>query len=585
MPPVRRLTAILAADVAGYSRLMGADEEGTHERLKAHLGELVDPKIAEHRGRIVKNTGDGFLAEFASVVDAVRCATEIQRGMIDRERELPDKRRIRFRIGVNLGDVIAEEHDIFGDGVNVAARLEALAAPGGICVSRVVRDQVRDRLDFTFEDLGEQSVKNIARPVRVYRVQDPAAPVEEPVPASPQPLPLPDKPSIAVLPFTNMSADPEQEYFGDGIAEDVITTLSRYPSLFVIARNSSFTYKGRSVDVKDIGRELGVRYVLEGSVRKAGNRIRVTAQLVEAETGKHVWAERYDRDLADIFAVQDEITEAVTIAIAPAIADAEQQRAMRKPPGSLDAWAAYQRGLWHFNNVSAEDNALAQKFFQQAVDLDPSFAGGYKGLCAVQSNEADYEGRGLFETLRSAEALARRAVALDGSDAEARSLLATALRRRGDYEGGLAEAERALKISPNLAGAHYAKGASLISGKRLREGIAALERSIRLDPRRSAVRFNQIALALYYTGEYEAAVDAANRAIRSSPNYPNPYRWLAAALGQLGRIEEAKQALEKAIAIAPASFDMYVRERVPWRRPEDLAHMLEGLRKAGWRKE
>jgi adenylate cyclase len=564
---------------------MGADEEGTHERLKAHLGELVDPKIAEHRGRIVKNTGDGFLAEFASVVDAVRCATEIQRGMIDRERELPDKRRIRFRIGVNLGDVIAEEHDIFGDGVNVAARLEALAAPGGICVSRVVRDQVRDRLDFTFEDLGEQSVKNIARPVRVYRVQDPAAPVEEPVPASPQPLPLPDKPSIAVLPFTNMSADPEQEYFGDGIAEDVITTLSRYPSLFVIARNSSFTYKGRSVDVKDIGRELGVRYVLEGSVRKAGNRIRVTAQLVEAETGKHVWAERYDRDLADIFAVQDEITEAVTIAIAPAIADAEQQRAMRKPPGSLDAWAAYQRGLWHFNNVSAEDNALAQKFFQQAVDLDPSFAGGYKGLCAVQSNEADYEGRGLFETLRSAEALARRAVALDGSDAEARSLLATALRRRGDYEGGLAEAERALKISPNLAGAHYAKGASLISRKRLREGIAALERSIRLDPRRSAVRFNQIALALYYTGEYEAAVDAANRAIRSSPNYPNPYRWLAAALGQLGRIEEAKQALEKAIAIAPASFDMYVRERVPWRRPEDHAHMLEGLRKAGWRKE
>jgi adenylate cyclase len=420
------------------------------------LRDLVDPKITEHNGRIVKNTGDGFLAEFASVVAAVRCAAEVQRGMIDREPEVPEKRRIRFRIGINLGDVIAEEHDIFGDGVNVAARLQALAEPGGISISRVVRDQVRDRLDFSFEDMGEQQVKNIARPVRVYQVRDRAVLTQQPLPTTSQPLPLPDKPSIAVLPFANMSGDPEQEYFADGIAEDIITALSRYPSLFVIARNSCFTYKGRTVDVKQVARELGVRYVLEGSVRRASSRIRVTAQLVEAETGKHVWAERYDRDLTDVFAVQDEITEAVTIAIAPAIADDEQQRAMRKTPASLDAWAAYQRGLWHFSNVSAEDNVLAQKFFQQAVDLDPSFAGGYKGLSAVQSNEPDYEGRGLSETLRSAEALARRAVALDGADAEARSLLATALRRRGDYEGGLAEAERALTLSPNLAGAHYA---------------------------------------------------------------------------------------------------------------------------------
>jgi adenylate cyclase len=585
MASTRRLAAILAADVAGYSRLMGADEEGTHERLKAHFRELVDPKIGEHHGRIVKNTGDGLLAEFSSVVDAVRCAVEVQRGMIDRDPDLPEERRIRFRIGVNLGDVIVEEHDIFGDGVNIAARLEALAEPGGICVSRVVRDQVRDKVDFGFEDLGEQSVKNIARPVRVCRVRDSAVSMIEPLAAASQPLLLPDKPSIAVLPFTNMSTDPEQEFFADGIAEDIITALSRYPSLFVIARNSTFTYKGRAVDVKQVARELGVRYVLEGSLRKSGNRIRATAQLVEAETGKHVWADRYDRDFADIFRVQDEITDAVTIAITPAIGAAEQQRVMRKPPGSLDAWGAYQRGLWHLDNFSAEDNALARKFFQQAVDLDPSFTGGYKGLCAVQSNEADYEGRGLSETLSSAEVLARRAVALDGADAEARSLLATALRRRGDYEGGLAEADRALKISPNLAGAHYAKGANLISAGRLREGIAAIDRSIRLDPRRSAVRFNQIALALYYSGEYEAAVDAANRAIRSSPNYPNPYRWLAAALGQLGRIEEAGHALEKAIAIAPAAFNLYARERLPWRRPEDYAHMLEGLRKAGWREE
>ena len=385
---MRRLAAILAADVAAYSRLMGADEEGTHERLTAYLRDLVNPKIAEHRGRVVKNTGDGFLAEFASVADAVRCAIGVQRGMAERNEGTAPERRIEFRIGINLGDVIVEEHDIFGDGVNVAARLEALAEPGGICVSRMVRDNVRDKLDFAFDALGEQQVKNIARAVRVYRVADRAPVIQQPPPASPQPLPLPDKPSIAVLPFTNMSVDPEQEFFADGIADDVITALSRYPSLFVVARNSSFTYKARAIDVKQVGRELGVRYVLEGALRKAGNRIRVTAQLVEAETGKHVWSERYDRDLADIFAMQDEITEAVTIAIAPAIAAAEQQRAMRKPPETLDAWGAYQRGLWHLSKAIAEENALAEKFFQRAIDLDPIFVGGYTGLAAAINRAA-----------------------------------------------------------------------------------------------------------------------------------------------------------------------------------------------------
>ena len=578
-PVERRLAAILTADMAGYSRLMGADEEGTHARLKAHRRALVDPKIAEHHGRIVKNTGDGLLAEFLSVVDAVRCAVEVQRGMAERNAATPSEQRIEFRVGINLGDVIVEGDDIFGDGVNITARLEALAEPGGICVSRVVRDQVRDKLDFAFEDMGEQQVKNIARPVRVYRVRATAS--ERPNTIAVPALTLPDKPSVAVLPFTNMSADPEQEFFADGIAEDVITALSRYPSLFVIARNSCFTYKGRAVDLKQVGRELGVRYVLEGSLRRAGNRIRVTAQLVEAETGKHVWADRYDREVADIFALQDEIAEAVTIAVAPAIADAELHRAMRKAPGSLDAWAAYQRGLWHSGKASAEDNALAQKFFQQAVDLDPSFAGGYKGLSRAQGQAADYQGRGLQEALSSAEALARRAVSLDGADAEGRSRLANALYRQGDYEGGLAEAEQALSISPNLADAHGERGATLIFSGRLKEGLAALERCVRLDPRRSAVRLNQIALGLYLSREYEAAVEAAKRAIRLYPEFPNTYRWLAAALGQLGRFEEAKVALEKAIAIAPPAFDMYLRRRPPWIRPGDHAHMLEGLRKAG----
>jgi adenylate cyclase len=587
MPPVRRLTAILAADVAGYSRLMGADEEGTHERVRAHLGELVNPKIAEHRGRIVKNTGDGLLAEFPSVVDAVRCAAEVQRGMADREPEVPEERRIRFRIGVNLGDVIVEQHDIFGDGVNVAARLEALAEPGGICVSRMVRDNVRDKLFYTFEDLGEQQVKNIARPVRVYRVRDRAAPIEKPSPASSQPLPLPDKPSIAVLPFTNMSSDPEQEFFSDGIAEDIITALSRYPSLFVIARNSCFTYKGRAVDVKQIGRELGVRYLLEGGVRKSGNRIRVTAQLVEAQSGNQVWAERYDRDLDDIFVLQDEITEAVTIAMAPAIADAEQHRAFRKP-GNLDAWAAYQRGLWHSSKYTVNDIALAQNFFQQAIDCDPSFSGGYGGLAIAQIQAADVHTLGVpLETLSSAERLARQAVAIDGADAEARSRLGWALCRRGDYEGARAETERALSMSPNLALAHAVLGQTLVFSGRPEEGVEALRTSIRLDPRAPELRFrlNQFALGLYFSGKYEAAVEAAKRAIRSYPDFPNAYRWLAAALGQMGRTAEAKEALEQAIAIAPGSFDMYVRRRVPWMRPEDHAHMLEGLRKAGMPEE
>jgi adenylate cyclase len=585
MASTRRLAAILAADVAGYSRLIGADEGGTLQALKAIRAELIDPTIAAYNGRLVKTTGDGLLVEFASVVDALRCATEVQAGMAERNVTVPADKRIQFRVGINMGDVVVEDGDIFGDGVNVAARLEGLAEPGGICVSARVQEDAAGKLDLAFEDMGQQQLKNIARPLRVYRVR--AERVGETTVAAQPSLALPDKPSIAVLPFANMSVDPEQEFFADGIAEDVITALSRYPSLFVIARNSSFTYKGRAIDVKQIGRELGVRYVLEGSLRKSGNRIRVTSQLVEAETGKHVWAERYDRDLADIFALQDEITEAVTIAIAPAIAGAEQQRAMRKPPGSLDAWAAYQRGLWHLSKANIEDNATSQKFFQQAIDLDPSFAGGYSGLASAQGTATNFQGRGLLESLGSIEALARRAVALDGADAEAHSWFAYALRRRGDYEGARAEAERALATTPNLAVAHHELAETLIFSGRPKEGLAALDRSIRLDPHypRSAARLNQMALGLYFLREYEAAIEAANRAIRIYPDFPMPYRWLAAGLGQLGRMEEAKEALEKAIAIALGSFDMYVRGRVPWMRPEDHAHMLEGLRKAGWRQE
>ncbi len=584
----RRLTTILAADIAEYSRLMREDEDATMRALGACRA-IVEGLVAEHRGRIANTAGDAVLAEFPSVGDGLACALAIQQALTTENEGVPPDRRMQFRIGLHLGDVMTRVGDLFGDAVNIAARLETLAEPGGICVSAAVREHVGTRVAATFTDIGAQQVKNIAEPVHVFRVGPRASrphaagtAAVQPMPAGP--LALPDKPSIAVLPFANMSNDPEQEFFADGIAEDVITALSRYPSLFVIARNSCFTYKGRAVDVKQVGRELGVRYVLEGSLRKSGNRIRVTAQLVEADAGNHLWAERYDRDLADIFAVQDEITEAVTIAIAPAVADAEQRRALRKPPGSLDAWAAYQRGQWHLSKSTPDDNSLAEKFFQQAMGLDPTFSGAYGGLARAQDQAAYFLTRDLVEALSLAEALARRAVALDRADAEARSLLGHVLWRRGDYEGALSEAERALATAPNLASAHQTLGAALIFSGRPKEGVAALERSIRLDPRdsSSAVRLSRMALGLYFFRDYAAAAEVAKRAIRSYPDFPNAYRWLAAALGQLGRSEEAKEALGKAIAILPAAFERNVRNRVPWMRPEDHAHMLDGLRKAGW---
>jgi len=577
---VRKLAAIFAADVAGYSRLMGQDEVGTLRRLTACRA-ILDERIAAHRGRIFGSAGDSVVADFASAVDAVQCAVAVQDAIAKDSAGRPADEQMRFRIGVHIGDVLVQGENLFGDGVNIAARLEALAEPGGICVSAAVRDQIGTKLPIAFTDLGHQQVKNIAQPIRAYRIGGASATV-----AATTSLPLPEKPSIAVLPFQNLSGDPGQEYFADGMVEEITTALSHYPSLFVIARNSCFTYKGRAVDVKQVGRELGVRYVLEGSVRKAGDRIRAAAQLVEAETGIHVWAERYDRDLTDIFALQDEITQAVTIAVAPAIAGAEQRRAMRRPPESLDAWAAYQRGLWHFSKGTADDNALAQKFFQQAIDLDPTFAGGYTGLAYAHWRAAGVFGKeSLAEAENLAESLVRRAVALDANHAEARTCFGNQLMRRGDYAGALAEIEGALAMSPNLADAHGALGSVLTRSGHPKEGRIALEKCIRLDPRNpnNNQQLLVITISYYLSREYNAAVEAAKRGIRAYPNHSNQYRWLAAALGQCGRIEEAKEALAKAIAIAPAAFDMFVRRRVPWHRPEDHAHMLEGLRKAGWK--
>jgi TolB-like protein len=359
----RRLTAILAADVAGYSRLTGMDEEGTHAQLQDHLRSLVDPKIAEHRGRVVKNTGDGLLAEFSSVVGAVRCAVEVQRGMAERNADVPREKRVEFRIGINVGDIMIDRGDIFGEGVNVAARLEGVAEPGGICISDDAHRQVRGKLDIAFQDAGEQQLKNIERPVRVYRLRlGGAAATTRPA------LPLPDKPSIAILPFQNLSGNPEQEYFADGIVEDITMALSRFRWLLVIARNSSFTYKGRAVDVKQVGRELGVRYVLEGSVRKAGDRIRIAGQLIDASTGAHLWADRFDGGLEDIFDLQDQVTASVVGVIAPKLEKAEIERAKRKPTESLDAYDCFLRAVANEDLVTREANNEALRLLYKAIE-------------------------------------------------------------------------------------------------------------------------------------------------------------------------------------------------------------------------
>jgi adenylate cyclase len=540
----RRLAAILAADVAGYSRLMGADEEGTHERLRAHLRELVNPKIKEQRGRVVKNTGDGFLAEFSSVVDAVRCAAEIQHGMVDREPEGPKERRIKFRIGINLGEIIAEGEDIFGDGVNVAARLEALAEPGGICVSRAVRDQVRDRLDCTFEDLGEQQVKNIARPVRVYRVRDIGA-ASTPLAPTPRALPLPDKPSIAVLPFANMSGDAEQEYFADGMVEEIITALSKLRWLFVIARNSSFTYKGRAIDVKQVGRELGVRYVLEGSVRKAGNRIRVTAQLVEAESSNHVWAERYDRELADIFAVQDEITEQVVATIEPELYAAEHFRSHRKLPESLDAWECVIRTLSYIGQGTRAGMNEAEALCRRAAAIAPGYAQARALLAWTLVRRATWSGF-INSVLPEASVEARTALRLDEQDPWAHlahGWVLHRMRRHGEASRAL---HRALELNPNFALAHALLGAPLAVEGEAAAALNSAGHALRLSPSDrlvSVFAFRAIALAHFAAAHYSQSMACARRSIERYPEYHATYFVLIAAAALEGDMETAREAL------------------------------------------
>ena len=584
MAATRRLAAILAADVVGYSRLMGEDEEGTLATLKTLWRELSDPKIKEHHGRIVKTTGDGLLVEFASVVDAVRCAVEVQREMAARNAAIPAERRIEFRMGINLGDIIKDKGDIYGDGVNVAARLEALAEPGGICVSRVVRDQVRDKLDFAFADSGEQQVKNIARPVRVFRVNLGAVAT---VTAEPPPLALPEKPSLAVLPFQNMSGDPEQEYFADGIVEDITTAIARLPWLFVIARNSSFTYKGKSVDVKQVGRELGVRYVLEGSVRKAGNRVRITGQLIDTATGAHIWADRFDGALDDIFELQDQVASSVAGAIEPKLRQSEIERASRKPTDSLDAYDLYLRAVAQLNKYTEEGMREAVILAKRALAIDPSYApaaaliGWCRSLQRVQIWGAVSDAE-----IADAVLLARQAIEAGRDDPDVLSMAATTIGLlAGENSTALAATDRALAVNPNSALAWSARGWALNWQNQPVPAIEAYQQAMRLSPLDplAYVFTSGLAFAHLAAGRYAEAIEWADRALQAQPRFALAMRYKLISLGHLGRTEEARDWLKNVLALQPALTVAAWKASyaTTWLAPELVALYVDGLRKAG----
>jgi len=577
MSRTRRLAAILAADVAGYSRLMGADEEGTLERLKALRRELVDPKIAEHHGRIVKTTGDGMLVEFPSVVDAVRCAVEVQQAMPERNTGIAVDNRIQLRIGINLGDVIVEGDDLYGDGVNIAARIEALADIGGVFVSNTVHDQVRDRLPFVFEDLGEQQVKNIARPVRVYRVHD----VDANSSSGPTPpaLPLPDKPSIAVLPFANMSGDPEQEYFVDGMVEEIITALSQIRWLFVIARNSTFTYKGRPVDVKEVGRELGVRYVLEGSVRKAGRQVRITGQLIDALTGTHLWAGRYDGSLEDVFELQDRVAVSVAGIIEPALQAAEMRRSAARPTTDLTAYDLYLRALAAFYPITKEGLIEALGLLEQAIAIDRHYgpALAWAAICHRRLVE-DGWAEEPETSRRKASDLARQALQAGENDPGTLANAAIVLAYFGEDIGAMIGlVDRALTLNPSFARGWYVSGVLRLWAGQPDLAIEHVETSLRLSPReRMGTPLFVLGMAYLFKRRFDEAAAKLLLSIQDDPGHTPSYRFLAACYAHMGRLDEARAIVARLRAITP----QIVPTDLPWRHPEDREHFLSGLRLA-----
>jgi TolB-like protein len=580
----RRLAAVLAADVAGYSRLMNADEEGTLARLKECRRALVDLKIAEHRGRIVRTTGDGLLVEFASAVDAVRCAIEIQRGMANGNNSVPEAKRIEFRIGIHIGDIIIEDHDIFGDGVNIAARLEGIAEPGGICISDDAHRQIRGKTESAYDDMGDQSLKNIAEPMRAWRAR-PIANARPPTDTDVAALALPDKPSIAVLPFTNMSGDPDQEYFADGTVEDIITALSRMTWLFVIARNSSFTYKGKAVDIRQVGRELGVRYVLEGSVRKAGNKVRITGQLIDASTVMHLWADRFDGNLESIFDLQDEVTANVVGAISPKLELAEIERARRKPTEKLAAYDYFLRGMANIYQGTKQTNVEALQNFQKAISVDENYATAY-AMCAYCYVWRSSSGWVVDRESDSAEAerWARKAARFGANDPVALAHAGFALALVvGALDDGADLIDRSLVLNANSAIAWRFSGWVKIFLGEPELAIDHLEQATRLSPLDPLIYIveNGIVLAHFFAKRYEEALSWAQKTLRHRPDYVPAIIMAAVSAAMAGHDDETRKAVGRLRQIDPTAVTSTFADMWPLRRPEDLAAFDAGLRLAG----
>ena len=574
MTTTRRLAAILAADVAGYSRLIEADEEGMLGRLKALRANIIDPKIAGHKGRIVKTTGDGMLVEFASVVDAVRCASELQVAMAESNAPLPQDHRIEFRIGIHQGDIVVEDGDIFGDGVNIAARLEGLAEPGGICVSARVREDATGRLDLAFEDIGEQSLKNITRPVRVFRVAMGRKLVPEP------PLALPDKPSIVVLPFANLSGDPEQEYFADGMVEEIITAPSRIRWLFVIARNSSFTYKGQSVDVRQVGRELGVRYILEGSVRKGGNRVRITAQLIDAASGAHLWADRFDGSLERVFELEDQVAVSVAGIIEPTLQAAEIRRVAERPTNDLTAYDFYLRALPHASFFFAKDrNAQALDLLGRAIERDPGYGPALAAAawCHAQLDVNGWADDREANRLKGID-LARRALQVAPDDPEVVGPAAFVLGWYGqDIDAAVGLIDRCLDLNPSSARSWYWSAVLRLFVGTPDLAIEHFETSMRLSPRdRFGAPLSGIGGALLFSRRFEEAAAKLRASLEQHPTFALTYRFLAACYAHMGRLQEAREVVDRLRTISR----VVVPSVTPFRNPEHSELLLSGLRLA-----
>ena len=586
----RRLAAILSADMVGYSRLMEADEQDTIVRQKAHRGDLIDPTIAEHNGRIVSTSGDGLLVEFGSVVDATDCAMAIQRAMKEREADIPDVRRIQYRMGINLGDIVIDGEDILGDGVNVAARLQEIADADGICISGSARDQVHDKREITLEDLGEQNVKNLARPIRVFAVKLDGTKSRHDVftPGTETPLALPEKSSIAVLPFDNVSGDSEQAYFSDGITEDIITGLSKISALFVIARNSSFKYRTPPIDVKQVSRDLGVRYILEGSVRKAGDRVRITAQLIDGATAGHLWAERYDGDLSDVFAIQDEVTAKIVAALELKLTTDEQERVAHRGTDNMEAYEWAMSGRRLSLRWNRAENARARPLLEHAIALDPTFAAAYAELALIHGLDYVFQwSESLQDSYDLCIELAKNAVVLDDAEPIAHFVLGWVYMWTGDHEASEREHRKAIQLDPNysLSYAYLAHVTSYLG--RHSEAIDLLNKAMRLDPGYNDMVLHFLAHANFMLESYEDAAEILVRRITLSPEASGEGSMFASQLllastyGHLGKAEEAHAAWDEILRINPDfSFDRYT-QFLHYKNPEDRERLLEGFTKAG----